>query len=121
MKENDVIANAYSLSDSIEKDPLVVLLQQAEKAMEESPEIARLAYAYDLSQTCYNDCLKIYSEHSPEVAEAQRDLYLKKKALDEHPLTQNYFQHFAKVRAMYDQIQESLFAPFNQHQCGKEE
>ncbi len=121
MNENDLITSAFALSDCVEKDPLVLALKQAEADMENSPEIARLAYAFDLAQTHYNDCLKIYSEHSPEISLAQKDLYLKKKALDEHPLTQNYLKHFAKVREMYDHIQATLFAPFNEHLCKKEE
>lgn len=118
MTEKDTTMLAFSLADAIEKDPRVLALKKAEKTMEEDDEVGRLAYAFDRAQTNYNDFLKIYSETSLEVQKGQKDLYLKKKALDEHPLVRDYLGCYQEVRKMYDVLQNSLFAPFNEHQCG---
>lgn len=119
MTEKDVSILAFSLADTIEKDPRVISMKTAEKAMEENDEIGHLAYAFDLAQTHYNDLLKIYSETAPEAQSAQKDLYLKKKALDEHPLVREYLHCYQDVRLMYDTLQNELFAPFNEHLCGE--
>lgn len=121
MPKSDVMLQAFALADCIEKEPLVLALKKAENDLENDPEIAVLAYAFDLVQTRYNDCLKIYPETSLEAQKSQKDLYLKKKALDEHPLTQAYLHCYSKVRVMYEEMQSALFAPFNEHQCEKGE
>lgn len=118
MTEKDITMLAFSLADSIEKDPRVLALKKAEKAMEENDEVGRLAFAFDTAQTRYNDFLKIYSETSPEVQKAQKNLYLHKKALDEHPFVREYLSCYQEVRKMYDELQTVIFAPFNEHQCG---
>ena len=89
MTEKDITMLAFSLADSIVKDPRVLALKKAEKAMEENDEVGRLAFAFDTAQTHYNDFLKIYSETSPEVQKAQKDLYLQSLRKSQRKFSKN--------------------------------
>ena len=76
------------------------------------------AYYFQRAQDEYNDALRHYKEESEEVKKAQKTLFEKKKALDEHPLVQAYLKAYKAVREVYEEIQQTLFEPFHTaYQC----
>lgn len=102
----------YALKDSLDKDPRVLLLLEKEKAMEEDEEVMVLSYRFSRAQDDYNDALRHYASDSEEVKSMQKNLYIAKKNLDMHPKVEAYLQAYKVVRELYAQMQEALFAPF---------
>ena len=49
----------------------------------------------------------------------QHDLFLKKEALDNHPLVKSYLKAYSEVRDLYFQINEILFNDLSLHQKEK--
>lgn len=111
--DDELIKKTYQLKESIESDARVLLLKEKEKAMEENEEVMLLSYYFSRAQDEYNDALRHYKEESEEVKEAQRKLFLAKKALDEHPYVQDYVKAYQSVRTMYEELQQALFEPFH--------
>lgn len=115
--DEELIKEAYILKEKLENDERVKLLNQAEKLMEQDEDVMRLSYAFEMAQTNYNDMLRFYDQNSDEVKNAQKKLYEAKKQLDSHTLVIDYLKKYQEVRKMYRQIEESIFAKFNNHKC----
>ena len=49
----------------------------------------------------------------------QHDLFLKKEALDNHPLVKEYLKAYSEVRDLYFQVNEILFNDTSLHQKEK--
>ena len=88
--EDELIEKTYALKESLDHDERLLLLKEKEKEMEENEEVMLLSYYFQRAQDEYNDALRHYKEESEEVKKAQKTLFEKKKALDEHPLVQAY-------------------------------
>ncbi|MDY0345113.1 MAG: YlbF family regulator [Bacilli bacterium] len=106
-----------NLKELLSNDERVLAMQLAEKQMEESEEVMKLAYQKDLAETSYNDALRHYGEQSKEVKESQKRLFIAKSELEKHHHVQAYLMAFREVRILYEEINEKLFVPFQEHIC----
>lgn len=116
---DELLKEAYKFKETIENDERVTALKKAEKEMENSEEVMRLAYAFSCAQDDYNDTLRHFSMDSKEARDKQHKLYETKLALDSHPLVKEYNKKYKKVRLMYEKIQKEIFTPFNSHNCNE--
>ncbi len=116
--EDELIEKTYALKESLDHDERLLLLKEKEREMEENEEVMLLSYYFQRAQDEYNDALRHFKEESEEVKKAQKILFEKKKALDEHPLVQAYLKAYKDVREVYEEIQQTLFEPFHTaYQC----
>lgn len=111
---------AYALKQLLENDPRHLFLVEAEKKMNDSPEVMRLAYAKDTAISAYSAILEIYDRDSPEANQSRLALQSAKMALENHPLVKEYLSAYAAVRDLYLEINELLFSPFDVHAMKKE-
>ena len=112
---NDIYNAAYSLKDLLDNDERIILLNELEKKMNENEEVMALAYQKDLAVNEYSDALNHFANDSEEVKKAQHNLFVKKEALDNHPLVRDYLNAYSKVRDLYYQVNEILFNNLNLH------
>ena len=111
----DIYNAAYSLKELLDNDERVILLDDLEKKMNENEEVMALAYQKDLAVNDYSDALNHFSSDSEEVKKAQRNLFIKKEALDNHLLVRDYLKAYREVRDLYYQINEILFNNLSLH------
>ena len=112
---NDIYNAAYSLKELLDNDERIILLNELEKKMNDSEEVMALAYQKDLAVNEYSDALNHFASDSEEVKKAQHNLFVKKEALDNHPLVRDYLNAYSKVRDLYYQVNEILFNNLNLH------
>ncbi len=110
---NDIYSLSYELKDLLDNDERIILLDNLEKKMNENEEVMALAYQKDLAISQYSDALNHYSKDSEEVKKAHHELFLKKEALDKHPLVREYLAAYSEVRDLYYQINDILFNNLN--------
>lgn len=118
--ERDIYLEAENLQKIIQNDPRIKKLNELEKKMEEDKEVILLAYQKDVATTEYSDILNIYDRENEIAKKYQHNLYLAKKALDEHPLVQQYLKAYKEVRELYSSINEILFSDLSIELCPKE-
>ncbi len=117
---DELLTLTYQLKELLENDSRVLLLNEAEKAMNESEEIMALAYQKDMALDKYNEMLKYYSDDSEEVIKARQELALAKKNLEEHQLVRDYLAKYQQVRMLYEKINNTLFSLLNNNMCPRE-
>ena len=115
---NDLYTLAYELKNAIDNDSRIKILDVVEMKMKNDKEVITLANQKDMACSHYSDALNHFPENSPEVKKAQRDLYEKKLALDNHPIVREYLEAYKNVRELYHRIDEILFSHLNLHQKG---
>lgn len=106
---NDIYSISYELKDLLTNDERIILLNELDKKMNEDEEVIRLAYLKDVAVTNYNDALRHFSKDDLNVKKAQKELYFRKKELDEHPLVKKYLKAYSEVRDLYFAINDILF------------
>ena len=109
----DIYTLSNELNDLLKNDERILLLNKLEKEMNENEEVMTLAYQKDVAVSNYSDALNHYSKDSEEVKKAQKELHLKKEALDNHPLVRQYLNVYSKVRDLYFEINDILFSNLN--------
>ena len=114
MTEN-IYSLAYSLKDLLVSDQRIINLDKLEKTMNENEEVMALAYQKDLAVNAYSDALNHFAENSEEVKKAQHQLFIKKEALDNHPLVREYLKAYSEVRDLYYHLNDILFSGLNLH------
>lgn len=114
-----MVSNIYllagELKDLLDDDERIVRLNKLEKQMNENEEVMALSYQKDLAVSSYSDALNHYANNSPEIKKYHHELFLKKEALDNHPLVKDYLKAFSEVRDLYFQINEILFNDLSLH------
>lgn len=117
--EIELVNELYILKRLIDSDQRVLLLNRIEKKLENDCEAQSKAYEKDMRSISYDDALKYYSDHSPEVEEAQKELYFAKKRMDELPISREYYAAYKEVRILYELINHTLFSDINRkvHHC----
>lgn len=115
---DDIYSLSYELKDLLTNDPRIIRLNELEKKMNESEEVMALAYQKDLAVTEYSDALNHFAKNSEEVKNAQRNLHLKKEALDNHPLVRDYLKAYSEVRDLYFELNDILFSNLNLNMKG---
>ena len=116
---DDIYSLSYQLKDLLTNDERVIRLNTLEKKMNESEEVMALAYQKDLAINEYSDALNHFDKNSEEVKKAQHNLHLKKEALDNHPIVQEYLKAYREVRDLYYQLNDILFSnlKLNMKEC----
>lgn len=118
-----MVSNIYllagELKDLLDNDERIIRLNKLEKEMNANEEVMALSYQKDLAVSAYSDALNHYGNNSPEIKKYQHELFLKKEALDNHPLVKDYLKAYSEVRDLYFQINEILFNDLSLHQKEK--
>ena len=118
-----MVSNIYllagELKDLLDNDERIIRLNKLEKQMNENEEVMALSYQKDLAVSAYSDALNHYANNSEEIKKYQHELFLKKEALDNHPLVKDYLKAYSEVRDLYFQINEILFNDLSLHQKEK--
>ena len=114
---SELLSLTYQLKELLENDSRVLLLNEAEKKMNESDEVMSLAYKKDMALDKYNEMLKYYSDDSEEVRKARQELSSAKKNLEEHILVRDYLTKYQEVRMLYEKINNELFSYLNSNMC----
>ena len=109
----DIYEAAYELKDLLSQDERIIRLNELEQKMNNDNEVISLAYQKDVAVSNYSDALNHFSEDSEEVKKAQHEMYLKKLALDTHPLVRQYLDAYKEVRDLYIQMNALLFEGLN--------
>lgn len=114
MGEN-IYCLASELKELLDHDPRVIRLNNAEQILNNNEEVMALSYQKDAAISIYSDALNHYKEGSEELKKCQRDLFLKKEALDNHQVVKEYLKAYSEVRDLYFQINEILFGDLSLH------
>ena len=118
-----MVSNIYllagELKDLLDNDERIIRLNKLENELNNNEEVMALSYQKDLAVSSYSDALNHFANNSPEIKKYQHDLFLKKEALDNHPLVKEYLKAYSEVRDLYFQINEILFNDLSLHQKEK--
>lgn len=108
-----MVSNIYllagELKDLLDNDERLIRLNKLENELNNNEEVMALSYQKDLAVSSYSDALNHYANNSEEIKKYQHELFLKKEALDNHPLVKEYLKAFSEVRDLYFQVNEILF------------
>jgi cell fate (sporulation/competence/biofilm development) regulator YlbF (YheA/YmcA/DUF963 family) len=118
-----MVSNIYllagELKDLLDNDERLIRLNKLENELNNNEEVMALSYQKDLAVSSYSDALNHFANDSEEIKKYQHELFLKKEALDNHPLVKSYLKAYSEVRDLYFQINEILFNDLSLHQKEK--
>ena len=118
-----MVSNIYllagELKDLLDNDERIIRLNKLENELNNNEEVMALSYQKDLAVSSYSDALNHFANNSEEMKKYQHDLFLKKEALDNHPLVKEYLKAYSEVRDLYFQINEILSNDLSLHQKEK--
>ena len=118
-----MVSNIYllagELKDLLDNDERIIRLNKLENELNNNEEVMALSYQKDLAVYSYSDAINHFANNSEEMKKYQHELFLKKEALDNHPLVKNYLKAYSEVRDLYFQINEILFNDSSLHQKEK--
>ena len=118
-----MVSNIYllagELKDLLDNDERIIRLNKLENELNNNEEVMALSYQKDLAVSSYSDALNHFANDSEEIKKYQHELFLKKEALDNHPLVKEYLKAYSEVRDLYFQINEILFNDLSLHQKEK--
>ena len=114
-----MVSNIYllagELKDLLDNDERLIRLNKLENELNNNEEVMALSYQKDLAVSAYSDALNHFANNSEEIKKYQHELFLKKEALDNHPLVKEYLRAYSEVRDLYFQINEILFNDLSLH------
>ena len=114
-----MVSNIYllagELKDLLDNDERIIRLNKLENELNNNEEVMALSYQKDLAASSYSDALNHFANDSEEIKKYQHELFLKKEALDNHPLVKSYLKAYSEVRDLYFQINEILFNDLSLH------
>ena len=114
-----MVSNIYllagELKDLLDNDERIIRLNKLENELNNNEEVMALSYQKDLAVSSYSDALNHFANNSEEIKKYQHELFLKKEALDNHPLVKEYLKAYSEVRDLYFQINEILFNDLSLH------
>ena len=114
-----MVSNIYllagELKDLLDNDERLIRLNKLENELNNNEEVMALSYQKDLAVSAYSDALNHFANDSEEIKKYQHELFLKKEALDNHPLVKSYLKAYSEVRDLYFQINEILFNDLSLH------
>ena len=118
-----MVSNIYllagELKDLLDNDERIIRLNKLENELNNNEEVMALSYQKDLAVSSYSDALNHFANNSEEMKKYQHDLFLKKEALDNHPLVKEYLKAYSEVRDLYFQVNEILFNDLSLHKKEK--
>lgn len=101
-----------ALKEALASDPRSIALKEIEKQLEESEEVRLLSNKAKEAMEELGYAQEHFGVDSPFSKEKQKELYLAKKALDEHPLSREYTKRYAIIRSLYGEIDALLIGPY---------
>ena len=113
--DEKIYSLAFELKELLSHDERITLLDSLEKKLNENEEVMALAYQKDLAINNLSDAINHFGENSKEAKNAQHELFLKKEALDNHPLVRQYLKAYQEVRELYFNLNDILFSNLNLH------
>ena len=118
-----MVSNIYllagELKDLLDNDERIIRLNKLENELNNNEEVMALSYQKDIAVSSYSDALNHFANNSEEMKKYQHDLFLKKEALDDHPLVKEYLKAYSEVRDLYFQVNEILFNDLSLHKKEK--
>ena len=118
-----MVSNIYllagELKDLLDNDERIIRLNKLENELNNNEEVMALSYQKDLAVSSYSDALNHFANNSEEMKKYQHELFLKKEALDNHPLVKEYLKAYSEVRDLYFQVNEILFNDLSLHKKEK--
>ena len=118
-----MVSNIYllagELKDLLDNDERIIRLNKLENELNNNEEVMALSYQKDLAVSSYSDALNHFANNSEEMKKYQHELFIKKEALNNHPLVKEYLKAYSEVRDLYFQINEILFNDLSLHQKEK--
>ena len=116
--ENETIQALLNLRSAVDSDPRVLQLSKSEEALNASEEVRSLKAKVDEASERYSFEVSHFGEESESAKSSLHELFLAKKALDEHPLSRQYNADYSIVRKLYGQIDSELIGPYrSQRRC----
>ena len=112
--ESSTLKTLTLLKEALAADPRSLALKQVEKDLEGSEEIRLLSNKAKEAMEELAYAQGHYGPNSPLSKDKQRELYLAKKALDEHPLSREYSKRYAIIRSLYGEIDALLIGPYRE-------
>ena len=112
---NDIYNLASELKEMLDNDDRIIRLNTLEKELNNSEEVMALSYQKDVAVSTYSDALNHYAKDSEQIKKYQKEIHLKKEALDNHPLVRSYLKAYSEVRDLYFEINEILFKDLSLH------
>ena len=113
--DKNIYSLAGELKELLDSDQRIIALNRLEKELNNNEEVMALSYQKDVAASTYSDALNHYASDSIELKKFQRELFLKKEALDNHPLVKDYLKAYSEVRDLYFQVNEILFGDLSLH------
>ncbi len=118
-----MVSNIYllagELKDLLDNDERIIRLNKLENELNNNEEVMALSYQKDLAVSSYSDAFNHFANNSEEMKKYQHELFIKKEALDNHPLVKEYLKAYSEVRDLYFQVNEILFNDLSLHQKEK--
>ncbi len=108
-----------TLKEAIQSDPRFAELRKAEEALNKDEEAVKLSQEKDRLAEAYEEALFHYGENSVATKDAWRNLYIKKKELDELPSSEAYRKAYTPLAGLYRELDLLLFSPYREkRKCG---
>lgn len=108
---------ATSLSNSLENEEDVILLNKLEKELNDSYEVYKLSEKKDLCLETYSRLKDCFNDDHPDVIKALKELKAAKEELNNHPLVKQYLEVYSRVRDLYMEIDNILFSDLKRGHC----
>ncbi len=105
--EQKKIELAYELVDEIKETDTYLRYLEAERAIENSPEVQSLSKAFKEAEASYNDA-KQYGKYHPDLKKRQQAFQMAKKALFEHPLVKTHKTSEKALQKTLDNVASSI-------------
>ena len=108
-----------ALLEAISLDPRMKALEEEEARLSKAEDFLVLTKEKDAKAERFEETRRYFGEESDAAKQALHELYLAKKAMDEHPLALAYETHYKEVRLLFDEMDRILFGPFKgKARCG---
>lgn len=107
-----LLTKLQELKTLLDNDERIISLNLLDNEINNSDEVASLAYQKDMATLAYEDALKHFGKDSDEANMAQKKLYEAKYNLDEHHLVKKYNKAYKEVFLLYEKVNSTLFYEF---------
>ena len=96
------------INESLNNHPLVILLNEKEKELNDSYEVYTLSNKKDEAMEIYLANKKRYGENHEETRKSLLNAKEAKENLNNHPLVKEYLEIYSKVRDLYMEINDII-------------
>lgn len=103
---------AIEINEELNKNKDVLLLNEAEKKMNDSYEVYSLSNKKDEALEKYISNKEIYGADHELTVKSRNELKKAKEALQNHPLVKEYLEIYSRVRNLYLEIDNILLGDF---------